>query len=370
MNTALTIGIDVREWQSGTSTGIARVLTGFLGWATAATPHRFVLFGNQGTEYRIRTDLVETHTEAERSTLAWDQVLLPRMLRASGADVLLSPYYKCPLRAPCPVVVVANDLIELRYPTGSFLKRLVLPTWMRIMLGRATRVLTLSEFSRRDLMETLNVAPTRIGVISVAVDERFRPASGTEAMRATLERRGLTPGYVLYVGRCAVHKNVATLVHAWRALPRRLRDEHPLVLAGGEASAFRRLAMETDAEVATPGFIDDAELKDLYAGAAVMCFPSLYEGFGLPPLEAMACGTPVVAADATALPETLGDAALLTDPRDPAAWTEALGKVLQDADLRERLTACGVRRAARYTSEAAARALLENLEVAAGEKAR
>jgi len=361
MTTSRQIAIDVREWKSGTSTGIARVITGFVTWASTNTPHRLVLFGNQHTELRANTEGVVAQVEPESSRLLWDQLTLPRLLAESEADVFLSPYYKGPLRAPCPVVVTANDLIELHHPGGSRLKRLILPPWMRLMSRRASRVLTLSEYSRRDLVETLGVDGSRIGVVPVGIDERFFDEPPTDRQEETRRGLGLPSSYVLYVGRCADHKNVRTLVRAWSALPEPLRRSHPLVLAGGDADMFRALADASDVPVCTPGFIDDDDLPALYRGAAAMCFPSLYEGFGLPPLEAMACETPVVASSATSLPEVLGDAALLVDPLDEAGWSATLARILRDGGLRKELMARGSARARRYTTARAAEIMLQNL---------
>jgi alpha-1,3-rhamnosyl/mannosyltransferase len=365
MTTARTIGVDVREWHAGTSTGIARVLTGFLEWATAHTPHRFVLFGNQRSENRVVGEHITMHREHEGNRLLWDQVTLPRLAAETGAEVLLSPYYKGPLRSPCPVVVTANDVIELHFPGGSRLKRLALPAWMRLVLKRASRVLTLSEFSRRDLVATLGLSPSRVAVVPAGIDPGFCPHPIVAPTDSVLRRLGLPPGYVLYVGRCAAHKNVGTLVRAWAALPEALREAHPLVLAGGDVARFEALGEAAGARVFAPGFVDDNDLAVLYRGAAVMGFPSLYEGFGLPPLEAMASGTPVVAADSSSLPEVLGDAALLADPRNEAHWTSALERVLRSAELRDDLVRRGAARAGRYTPERAARSLLDNVLAAA-----
>jgi alpha-1,3-rhamnosyl/mannosyltransferase len=157
------------------------------------------------------------------------------------------------------------------------------------------------------------------------------------------------------------------LIHAWNALPAVLRDEYPLVLAGSDSEAFRELAKASNAAAITPGFVEDADLATLYRGATVFCFPSLYEGFGLPPLEAMACGTPVVASNATSLPEVLGDAAMLVDPVDDGAWPAALVRVLQDEELRRQLVVRGRARAGRYTKERSAALMLASILDAAAE---
>jgi len=149
------IGVDVREWRSGTRTGIGRVLSSFLEGATQNTEHEFLLFGNQYTDFRVTSERVDTRIVHETSRLAWDQIALPRLLKKTGTEVFLSPYYKGPLRAPCPVVVTANDLIGLHFPPKGIVRRHLLPLWMRMMLQSASHILTLSEYSRQDIAATL-----------------------------------------------------------------------------------------------------------------------------------------------------------------------------------------------------------------------
>lgn len=362
---ALRIGVDVREWRAGTSTGIARVLTGLLDWAGADSAHRFVLFGNQHTEMERAGDGVERVTLREGSRLWWDQVGLPRALRRADVDVFLSPYYKGPLRAPCPVVVTANDLIDLHFPRSGALARRALRSWMRIMLRRATHVLTLSEYSRRDIVETLGIDPARVSAFPLAIEKRFFEPANASQIATVRSRYGIPRDYVLYVGRYARHKNVDTLLSAWKGLAAARRERFALVLAGRDVESFRAAAARFGVEAITPGLIGDEGLAGLYAGATLMCFPSLYEGFGLPPLEAMACGTTVVASNAASMPEVLGDAALLLDPLDEDAWTAALERLLADQHERARLVARGTARARSYTPERSGTAMLDCLVRAA-----
>lgn len=358
---ALRIGVDVREWRAGTSTGIARVVSGFLRWAARDGAHRFVLFGNQHTEFRVTGTGIDTRVVDERNRWLWDQSVLPRLLTEDDIDVLWSPYYKRPLRSPCPVVVTAHDLIELHFPRGGPARRMLLPRWMRLMLRGAAHVLTLSEYSRRDIVERLGIDPSHVSTFPPAIDEHFRqtiPADGVERVRA---RYGLPTAYALYVGRCTPHKNVATLVSAWRRLPAELREGVALVLAGGDVGAFEAAAARAGVSAITPGLVADADMPALYAGATLMCFPSLYEGFGLPPLEAMGCGTAVIAADAAALPEVVGNAAVLVPARDVAAWSNGLATLLSDEQARADLSARGAAHAARFTEEHCGTAILEHL---------
>jgi alpha-1,3-rhamnosyl/mannosyltransferase len=357
---AVRIGIDVREWRRKSSTGIARILSTFVRWTNGNSPHELFLYGNQETEVRVAPARGEALIQRQRTRLEWDQLTLPRLLVRTGADVFLSPYYKAPLRAPCPVVVTASDLIDIHFPRG-LPQRLVRPWWMRLMLRRATHVLTLSEWSRSDIVETLRIAPSHVTTFPLAVDERFlKPLPASEADRVRT-RYGLPRHYVLYIGRCTPHKNVSTLVSAWGRLSRELTQGHDLVLAGGDVRGFGELVAETGVDAMIPGFIRDTDLPGLYAGATLMCFPSLHEGFGLPPLEAMACGTPVIAANATSIPEVVDGAALLVDPTDAEAWSQALARLMSDDEARARLVAAGGSHARRHTAERSAAPMLDCL---------
>lgn len=359
------IGVDVREWRSGTSTGIARVLSSFLEWATQNTEHEFLLLGNQHTEFRVTSERVDARIVHETSRLVWDQLTLPRLLGKTGTEVFLSPYYKGPLVCPCPVVVTANDLIDLHFPRAGIVGRRLLPLWMRMMLHSASHVLTLSEHSRQDIAATLRVDASRITAVPLAVDDRFRCRPSAQETRSVRERYSLPDRYVLYVGRCSPHKNVITLVRAWSKLPADFRQRYALVLAGGDVSLFRRAADAHSVDAIIPGFVQDADLPGIYAGATILGFPSLYEGFGLPPLEAMSCGIPVIASNATAIPEVVGNAAKLVDPLDVSAWTKALVDLLESDEALRQLAAAGVARAALFTEERTAAVMLEVLVGAA-----
>ena len=288
-----------------------------------------------------------------------EQLTVP--LRSVGLDLFHAPHYNAPLAVPCPLVVTIHDLAHLALP-GIF-RGVAMQAYARSMLraalARARRVITGSEHSRRDLVERLGADPARIRVAYHGVDQRFTPRTGGDGSRRVVGELGVDRPFVLYVGNVKPHKNIGGLIDAFERVA---SDDLALVIAG-ERERFRvadggleaRIDRSPARDRIQPlGRVDDDQLLALYRSAHLLVMPSLYEGFGLPALEAMACGTPVVTSDRTSLPEVVGDAALLADPTDPDALGAALTRVAEDDALRSCLIDRGLRRARRFTWEASA----------------
>jgi alpha-1,3-rhamnosyl/mannosyltransferase len=362
--TPLRIGIDVRELVADRQTGIGRILRIALqelhpGDADIAP----FLYGNHRTRVPDSLAALPLRTLHEPVTLWWDQVRLPQALREDRIEVFWSPYYKVPLWPPCPVVNTIHDLIPMRY--GRWRDRVLFGLACRIHARRAAATLTDSEFSRTCLTRDLGISPGKIHLVPLAAGPQFRPVDGKNR-QAVLSRYCLDPGYILTVTNFHPHKNLRRLLEAYRQLPVSLRGDHPLVVVGDGGGRpgleGSRDALGLPAEIRFLGSVPDDDLPALYAGAAVFVFPSLEEGFGLPALEAMACGTPVVCGEAGALPEVVGNAALLVNPRDVAAITGGIARVLADADLRAELRSRGLARAARFTPDRMLGAVLAALQ--------
>jgi glycosyltransferase involved in cell wall biosynthesis len=293
-----------------------------------------------------------------RAGQAWEQLALPALAARRQASVVFSPANLAPLAWPRNVIVV-HDAAVLRDPGAySPLYRAWHASFGLAGARRAAAIVTVSEFSRGELVELAGLDPERIAVIAGGVDGRFRPDADAQA---AARRHGLGRPYVLTVATEDRRKNLGAL----EPVAARLRaDGIDLVRAGGSRPQFA--AADPARGVRTLGYVDDGELPGLYAGALAFVLPSRYEGFGLPCLEAMACGTPVVAADRGGLPEACGGAALLVDPDDPAALADAVARAAMDGKLRATLRADGVRRAAEATWERAASSVHRLLTEVAG----
>jgi glycosyltransferase involved in cell wall biosynthesis len=303
-----------------------------------------------------------------RVRIPWEQLLAPLLLRRSGADLFHGVHSVVPVSCPVPSVVTVHDLAFIRFPqTFRAYNRIYLDVATRLSVQRATRILVVSEHTRREVIGLLGVAPERVVVTPNAVREHFRPPDPAvlEAFRA---RKGLPERFVLYVGTLEPRKNLTTLLEAYAQVAQ--RQVTPLLVGGGKGwlydAVFQRLeALGLRERVHFVGYLDEEELPLWYAAATVFVFPSIYEGFGMPPLEAMACGTPVVASNTSSLPEVVGDAGLTVSPYDPAALAAAISRVLDDADLRQELRERGLRQARAFSWRVTAERTLAAYEAAA-----
>jgi len=349
------IGVDARKLRDG---GIGTYIRNLLGvFFGRPDGHRFVVFLLQedlGSMARPGAPAEEVRVRAGKYSVS-EHWLLARAARRAQVDLYHSPHYTLPLPIHCPAVVTVHDLIHVRFarffPAGAGI-------YARTIAGAAVRkarlVLVDSSHVRDDVQEILGVPSERVRVVPLGISKGFtrRAAHPVEQF---LRERKLPSAYLLYVGARKKHKNLALVIDAMGRLPR--SERLPLVLSGPAwrlshplAQRAQRAGISSCIHFTGP-LHDDEDLALLYSGAALYLQPSLDEGFGLPPLEAMACGTPVLSSSAGALRETLGDAAVLLPPSEPEAWAESMTELLNNSVRREDLIRKGLVRARAFTWE-------------------
>ncbi len=318
-------------------------------------------------------------TARSRSNLGkvvFEQVLFPRACTSLGVDVAHVPYWAAPLHSSVPTVVTVHDLIPLvlRNYRGGVRQRLY-TSLVRCTVRGASRVLTDSEASRQDIVSRLGLAPERVRVVPLAVDDRYRPqpSPGDQTVRAAY---GLPERYILYLGGFDVRKNLTTVLATYRWVGPAAGKDCPLVIAGRlpeQDTPFtpdpRRLMCEegvNERYVRFSGLVDEGDKPAFYRGAVAFIFPSIYEGFGLPPLEALACGTPVVGSNAASLPEVVGDAGVLKSPYDAEGMAEALVQLVTDERFHADMSRRALDQAARFSWARTAQGTLRAYQDAVG----
>lgn len=289
----------------------------------------------------------------------WEQAIVPLEVARLRPDVYHSPNYILPVAVGCPTVVTVHDLF---YQDGSLHRlrsHLYLSLLADMAIRRATRIICVSNYTRDRLVERFPNASERVRVVGEGVETRFQPQTNG-VMEAARERLAGGNPYVLFVGTIEPRKNLDRLIGAFEAAVRRSSAPHHLVIAGawGWKNSPVRTAYETSTvrdRIHIAGYISDEDLPAAYAGADVFAYPSQAEGFGLPPLEAMACGTAVMTSNNSSLPEVVGNAALLVDPLDEADLAAGLERLLSDPQKRRSMSEAGLNRAAHFSWESVAR---------------
>jgi glycosyltransferase involved in cell wall biosynthesis len=287
-----------------------------------------------------------------------EQITVPLALKRARVDLFHAPHYVVSPLTSCPTVVTIHDCIHLRFPQYLPNRRSYLYARVMMLMAarRASRILTVSQASKEDILRYLKVPASKIEVIYNALDERLAtPPDEDEVMRVR-ERFQLRSPFILYAGNIKPHKNVDRLIEAFSILRKRHDGDLKLLIIGDQISKYpnlRRLVhrFQLHQYVRFFGFVPEATLAVLYRLAAAFVFPSLYEGFGLPPLEAMASGTPVITSNVSSLPEVVGDAALLIDPTNSREIADAMWRVLEDQALRAELIRRGCERVRAFSWE-------------------
>ncbi len=304
-----------------------------------------------------------THQPVVR--IAWEQLVQPFALKRERIDLLHAMAFAGPLAISIPWVVTIYDLSFMRYPHSFNAAKRIYLTWaVKSSLRRAQRVIAISASTRRDLVSMFGVPANQVSVVYCGIDPAFnspRDRSEVDAFRA---QRGLPEKFILHVGTIEPRKNIARLIRAFARAKCTARLPHRLVLIGARGWKYAEVDQVIEQEnmkdeVIFTGYVPQDELPLWHRAADLFVYPSLYEGFGLPPLDAMASGTPVVVSNASSLPEVVGDAALLVAPTDENALAEAIVSALTDSARREQMTARGLAQAAKFSWARAARETAE-----------
>jgi glycosyltransferase involved in cell wall biosynthesis len=359
------IAIDARKWKDyGIGTYVRNLCRHLARLDRETTYFVFCDKSDAPTLRDLGENLVPVPDDSRGYTLR-EHYSLPRHLSRLGVDLLHSPHYVLPLLWGGKAVVTVHDCIHLVFPE-------YLPSgalyYARFMMGRAVTksrlVFTDSEWSRRDILRFFpRVEPERIRVVPAAIDSMFLEDPGEEEKERVRERYQIRSRYVLYAGNIKPHKNLERLIRAFGRLRKRSGNEDlKLIIVGEENQKYGSLRRSVEGAGVRPdvrffGFVPDRTLAALYRMASVFAFPSLYEGFGLPPLEAMACGVPVLTSQVSSLPEVCGNAAVLVDPHSEEAIADGLARILENEELRATLISRGFAQARRFSWEESVRAV-------------
>jgi glycosyltransferase involved in cell wall biosynthesis len=349
------IGIDAREIQSGVFTGLGRALDVFLNYFQGLKDeNRIILFSAKSVR-AYSNSRISNVVKPEFITFWWDQVTLPRLIKKSKIDLFYSPYYKIPVLCPCLVVSSVLDLIYLKFKpyrkAMSLTGRVYYRTIGSAMARRANAIITCSRFSKKDVIQYFRVNPDKVKVIYLGLDELYRPTTDSKRIQNVKRKFGIPGDYVLYVGNFKQHKNVDAIIESFQILSRDF-PEVTLVLAGAKDKHYECTTVAHNKEnMIVTGIVSIEDQIDLYSGASVFVIASLYEGFGFTPLEAMACGTPVISSDSGSLPEVIGTAGVLVDGSNPQQIAGKALEILRSPELRLKMAKAGIERAREFTKE-------------------
>ena len=346
------VGIDVRKYSDfGIGTYIRNLLTYF----TTRSDIALQLIASPDQETSLSGNLnMPVHTNRSRKYSLRELVSVGKQANRLGVDVFHAPHYTLPYGLRPRSVVTIHDLIHLRFPEYfSVAQR----TYARLLISHACNaadaVIVDAEFTKADLLSSFNIPSEKIHVIPLGVASLFVPAESAIELKSDLASMGVTGPYILYSGGLKPHKNVATLLRAFSQL--RTRGSARLVISGEnfwdqtELATLARDLGITESILNVPA--DQQRLLRLYQGATAVVVPSRYEGFGLPILEAMACGTPVIGARAASIPEVMGEGGLMFDPLRPEELTDRMEMMFDDGGLRLAQRAYGLQNAARFSWE-------------------
>ena len=369
----LKIGIDGRELLPNVTVGFGRFLANFLtSQVVQNSPHQYFIYGQEDTQFQTypNQEIIRLKSEG-KPTMWWDQVILARQLKKEKTNLLFTPYDKAPILSPCPVILTVHDLLYHYFSHLTGFKKTLYNGLYKIQRGlmarRATHVLTVSQYSKEDIIRFYKLPADKITVCYNTVADSFLNAVDDTTLNDIKTKYNLDKPFILNLTNFKPHKNPICMLEGFAYLKSQTDTKIQLVMAG----AFNAFTESIQSKAQTMGiadqvtFIDrpsDEELHALYKEAKIFAYPSLYEGFGIPPLEAMTCGTPVVVSNTSSLPEVVGDAGLLVSPTDPKELGQALIQLLTDVSLYKRCQQTGIEQSQTFTTEAFAKTILSTIE--------
>jgi len=291
--------------------------------------------------------------------ILWEQFILPLYIKRLKIDLLHSIHYTIPLFAGCKVVVTFHDMTFFLYPKKHiFIKRIFFKLFIYISSWRANRLIAVSESTKKDIIKFLG-ASNKIDVVYEAVDSKYYPFKNESMTSMIMRKYGIFNKFILYVGTLEPRKNIVRLIQAYYNLIIKNNLTHQLVIVGKKGWYYQEIfnianklnLNKNEQKIIFAGYVPEKELPFLYNAADLFLYPSLYEGFGIPPLEALACGVPVISSNVSSLPEVVGDAGMLIDPYNIQDIYQALHKLLNDDKLKKELKYKGLKRAQEFSSE-------------------
>jgi glycosyltransferase involved in cell wall biosynthesis len=372
-NKIMKIFFDARRYTHCT-TGVGRVIEGLLNTLVNFDQNNkyLILFNEKNPLPECKNPnfvFIKTDLDINSITINWK---IPIIARKWGADVAYFPFWLAPLKMPCPTVVTIHDLLYLVYPQYlTKTKRLFTHIYTEILLKSTNRFQAVSQYTKNDLIKYYNIPEEKVDVIYNAVDRRFFNYPLSDFVSKSPRLSSLPKEYILYTGNHKPHKNLEGIIKTYHMISKQLESD--LVIAGTRSNyqdpfslpyleQVKKLGIEN--RIHFIGQISDLELANVYNQAKFFVFPSLYEGFGIPPLEAMTCGIPVACSDIPPIKEILGDASVFFDPLDIVNMANQLTKLEKHPDMREDYKERGLQKANQYSWELSAKNWLDSLEKA------
>jgi len=361
------IAIDARELKQKQVTGICRILKLFLDSISDVDRKYIYLLADNKTDTSSYSDIFHIIKMKAPFTFWYDQVTIPKILKNENIDVFFSPYYKMPFLSKCKKIITICDLHffkPLLWKGSSRIKPF--KTYLRMALKQADKIITISKFSKTEILRQFDISEQKIKVIYLGVDKKFKPLNKEQTYKLR-DTYGINFKYILYIGNMKPHKNVEGLIKAYSPLSDEIKETYKLIIIAKKDENFiplNKIVRKSNLQnnVIFLDFVPDDDLLLFYNFAELFVFPSYYEGFGLPPLEAMSCGTPVISSYTTSLREVLGESALFFNPYDIKEISRRISDVLNNNELKETLRSKGISHAKKYDNIVFSNDLLEEIK--------